>query len=76
MYIVFVFSALKFVHLGPAAVLCAHEHACVTVHMYIAVNIFNNVCMCVRACRIERERERDLTTAIGLFGVATFSFAP
>ena len=59
MYIVFVFSALIFVHLGlfsPAAVLCAHEHGCVTVHMYIAVNIFNNVCMCVRACKIERER--------------------
>ena len=43
--------------------------------MCIAVNIFNSVCMCVRACRIERERYRDLTTAIGLFGVATFSFA-
>ena len=43
MYIVFVFSALIFVHLGlflgPAAVLCAREHACVTVRMYIAVNI-------------------------------------
>ena len=25
--------------LGPAAVLCAREHACVTVRMYIAVNI-------------------------------------
>ena len=42
--------------------------------MYISVNIFNNVCMYVCACRIERERERDLTTAIGLLGVATFSF--
>ena len=51
MYIVFVF-------LSPAAVLCAHEYACVTVHMYIAVNIFTNVCTCVRACRTERERER------------------
>ena len=45
MYIVFVFSALTciFVHLGlflgQAAVLCAREHACVTVRMYIAVNI-------------------------------------
>ena len=61
------------------AVLCAHEHACVTVHMYIAVNIFTNVCMCVcvRVGETEREgeRDRDLTTAIGLFGVATFSFA-
>ena len=58
MYSVFVFSALIFIQvfLSPAAVLCAHEHACVTVHMNIAVNIFNNVCMCVRACRIERER--------------------
>ena len=59
MYIVFMFSALIFVHLGllgPAAVLCALEHACVTVHMFIAVNIFNNVCMCVRACWIERKR--------------------
>ena len=58
MYIVFVFSALIFVNLGlfsPAAVLCAHEHGCVTVHMYIAVNIFNNVRMCVRACKIERD---------------------
>ena len=47
--------------------------------MYIAVNIFKNVCMCVCACVYDRERERqrvrDLTTAIGLFGVATFSFA-
>ena len=45
--------------------------------MYIAANILTNVCMCVRACRIEREREieRDLTTAIELFGVATVSFA-
>ena len=37
------------------------------------------VCVCVRVGERERERERgrvrDLTTAIGLFGVATFSFA-
>ena len=63
MYIVFVFSALIFVHLGlfsPAAVLCAHEHACVTVHMNIAVNIFKNVCMCVRVCRIDRYRDIEI----------------
>ena len=36
------------------------------------------MCACVRERERERERdreiERDLTTAIGLFGVATFSF--
>ena len=31
--------------------------------------------MCVRACRIETERWRYLTTAIELFGLSTFSFA-
>ena len=31
--------------------------------------------VCVRACRIETERWRYLTTAIGFFGLSTFSFA-
>ena len=43
--------------------------------MCIAVNIFNNVCMCVRARWIERKRWRYLTTAIELFGLSTLSFA-
>ena len=45
--------------------------------MYIAVNIFHYVCMCVRACRRESERESasDFTTAIGLIGLSTVSFA-
>ena len=52
MYIVIVFSALIFVHLGlfrSSGYLCMREHACVTVNKYIAVNTFNNVYMCVRA---------------------------
>ena len=63
MYIVFVFSALIFVHIGlfkSSGCFMRREHACVTVHMYIAVNIFNNACMCVRACRIERQRDREI----------------
>ena len=52
MYIVFVFFALFsyiYVFLSPAAVLCAHEHACVTVHMYIAETyLIMCVCVCVR----------------------------
>ena len=31
--------------------------------------------MCLRACRIETERWRYLTTAIELFGLSPFSFA-
>ena len=43
---------------------CTHVHSCK-----------HNLIICVRACRIETERWRYLTTAIELFGLSTFSFA-